>query len=528
MGENYLEKFCSDVKKISAPVLSIVPRLDETITNLRPVLAWNNSEGGEGKRTYTLQIDTTPDFNSPNLTECRDIPEKIHVTSWRPKKNMKLHDNLQYFWRVLAVDGKGNSSNWGCEIGGVTARFFVQSTYNEKFYGIRVPAVKITSSHGYGLENIQDYDEYGTNYWEGVGNEEHYWIEFELEKPVEVSRIWLLCGMAGWQGKKNEQYDYINRSIDLSGRLSNYLWLYSIDGEEWEDIPSARVEGSNAFRADIVLDNNPVFARFFKLYITGWIGPVPRVHEVTFYTRSQPPVPVVENDPYVLVIGTRCSDQKNQNTDLRAAILGLNGHVAPPWSLKVVEIPAYKISLDLLNKMNPQPVAIFLTGSDRWGEMLPRFEYNGVFEIIRHTDIPILGVCNGHQLLAQQEGITFAKSIGRSYCTKDIESLIKGNIPPITIEKNDLIFSGMSNPFYGPQYHSWSIEVVPTGFEVLATSQDSDGVVCIEVIKARNKLIYGTQFHPEIPHPWNMAKIILINFLNIATRQITETSKNNQ
>lgn len=97
-----------------------------------------------------------------------------------------------------------------------------------------------------------------------------------------------------------------------------------------------------------------------------------------------------------------------------------------------------------------------------------------------------------------------------------MESILKEDIPPIKIEKNDPIFDGMVNPFYGPKYHSWTISVIPEGFEVLATSKDTNGFICNELIKAKDRLVYGTQFHAEVAHPWNASKMILMNFLRMA------------
>ncbi|HHT63409.1 MAG: glutamine amidotransferase-related protein [Bacillota bacterium] len=505
------------IQKISSPVLAVSPRLDETVTSMRPVLSWNNSKGGVGRRTYCLQIDITPDFNSSYLFEQHNIPEKHKISSWR--LNVPLKDNCQYFWRVRAEDSQGNKSEWGKEIGGITARFKVDSSYTQDFFGVRVPAVEITASHGSGAERIQDYDEEGFTCWEGVGAKENCWVKFDLGYRAEISCIWLLCGPAGWFKQENEQHDHFSRDSGLEGRLVDYCWQYSDNGIDWHEVPNSQVLGSDAFRMDLVLKPEPVLARYFKIHITRWMGPFPKIYEATFYTRKQPDVPLGENDPYVLIIGTQCSDEKNQHTELRDAVLGLNGHMPLPWKLNVIEIPAYKISFEVLEKMCPKPVAIILTGSGRWGEMMPRFEYNGVFNIIRHSDIPILGVCNGHQLLAQQEELTFVRNIGRRYHAQSIESLFQEDIPPVYIQKYDPIFCGMTNPFFGAQYHSWSIDVMPAGFEVLATSKDSQGTECIEVIKAKDRLIYGTQFHPEKPYPWSLGKMILINFLRMALNE---------
>ncbi len=368
------------------------------------------------------------------------------------------------------------------------------------------------------MEKIQDYDESGVTYWEGAADDEGHWVKFDLGYKTAISRIWLLCGLAGWYRQKNRKYAYLNQDTDLTGRLTAYKWEYSHDEKHWTEVPHSQVIGSDAFRRDFVLPET-VCARYFRINITKWIGHAPRIHEVSFYRKGQPEMPETlerEKDNYVLVIGTYCSEQMNQNTELRDALLGLKGHMALPWDLEVMEVPAYKMSWEVLSSMDPKPMAICLTGSGRWGEMLPRFEYNGVFEIIRNTDMPVLGICNGHQLLALQEEITFVRNMGRSYYSDTVESLLHEDIPPVQIEKADPIFSGMTNPFFGPEYHSWSIDVMPEGFEVLATSKDHQGHKCIEVIKAKDRLIYGTQFHPEKPYPWNGSKMILVNFLYLS------------
>ncbi len=69
-----------EAKQITAPVLVVVPRLDETTASTRPVLAWHNSTGGRGGMKYILQIDTTPEFTGPDLMEWPDIPETQSIT----------------------------------------------------------------------------------------------------------------------------------------------------------------------------------------------------------------------------------------------------------------------------------------------------------------------------------------------------------------------------------------------------------------------------------------------------------------
>jgi anthranilate/para-aminobenzoate synthase component II len=97
-----------------------------------------------------------------------------------------------------------------------------------------------------------------------------------------------------------------------------------------------------------------------------------------------------------------------------------------------------------------------------------------------------------------------------------VRDILEHDIPPIDIQKSDRIFAGLNNPFYGPEFHSWMVDVVEDGWEVLATSRDSKGVICNEMMKAIGRPVYGSQFHPEIAKPFSCSKAILMNFLAMA------------
>ncbi|GAB6144966.1 hypothetical protein JCM12294_24040 [Desulfocicer niacini] len=189
-----------------------------------------------------------------------------------------------------------------------------------------------------------------------------------------------------------------------------------------------------------------------------------------------------------------------------------------PWSLGVVQINHAQVNNEVLENFENKPVAIFLTGQSRWWEMMPMFEFNGEMEVIRKTDIPLFGVCGGHQMIAAQQERTFVQSTGRYHGAyeKDVKHLMEGDIVPIKIIAPDNLFAGMNDPFYIPKLHSWNICVIPDGFELIATSTDSNGHVVNEIIKHKKRLIIGSQGHPEISTPWSSGKLLLINFLRLA------------
>ena len=100
-------------------------------------------------------------------------------------------------------------------------------------------------------------------------------------------------------------------------------------------------------------------------------------------------------------------------------------------------------------------------------------------------DVPIFGVCLGHQAMGHVAGGTVARA----------RTIMHGKSSMIRHDGQGL-FAGMPNPFRGIRYHSLVVtrETVPPGFVVTAVSDD-DG----EVMGMRHDSlpIEGVQFHPE-------------------------------
>ena len=103
--------------------------------------------------------------------------------------------------------------------------------------------------------------------------------------------------------------------------------------------------------------------------------------------------------------------------------------------------------------------------------------------------IPILGVCLGHQSIGQAFG-------GKIVHAHDI---MHGKTSDIYHKDTD-VFTGFDNPFTATRYHSLVIEKesLPDCLEVTAWTQDRDGNID-EIMGVRHKdmNISGVQFHPE-------------------------------
>ena len=111
--------------------------------------------------------------------------------------------------------------------------------------------------------------------------------------------------------------------------------------------------------------------------------------------------------------------------------------------------------------------------------------------LLRETqgEVPILGVCLGHQAIGQAFG-------GRVVRAKQI---MHGKTSPIH-HRNEGVFAGLSNPFEATRYHSLVVEraSLPDCLEITAWTRTEDGGLD-EIMGLRHKSlpIEGVQFHPE-------------------------------
>lgn len=113
-------------------------------------------------------------------------------------------------------------------------------------------------------------------------------------------------------------------------------------------------------------------------------------------------------------------------------------------------------------------------------------ENKGLMEVIKkfHNSKPILGICLGHQALAEYFGNDLQKS----------EFPIHGQASEIQIKMQEDIFAGFPTKVFVGRYHSW-----------LVKSPISAPLICTSMTKSREIMsfkhadlpIYGLQFHPE-------------------------------
>jgi anthranilate synthase component 2 len=146
-----------------------------------------------------------------------------------------------------------------------------------------------------------------------------------------------------------------------------------------------------------------------------------------------------------------------------------------------------------------KPEAIVLSPGpcdpDRAGICLELIEKGG-------ADVPILGVCLGHQAIGQAYGGRIVRA----------PEPMHGKLSRIH-HTGRSVFRGLNNDFEATRYHSLTIapETLPRDLEVTATS--SDGVIM--GVMHKTLPVHGVQFHPESIASEN-GHAMLQNFLTIA------------
>ncbi len=138
-----------------------------------------------------------------------------------------------------------------------------------------------------------------------------------------------------------------------------------------------------------------------------------------------------------------------------------------------------RITVDEIRKSRPSCIVLSP------GPKSPK-EAGVCLEVVRrcYMDVPILGICLGHQCIGEAFGGTvgYAKKLfhGRqSYVAHTGES----------------IFSGIASPVKVARYHSLAVlrESLPECLEILAETDDGE----IMAVRHKKYPVFGLQFHPE-------------------------------
>ena len=164
-----------------------------------------------------------------------------------------------------------------------------------------------------------------------------------------------------------------------------------------------------------------------------------------------------------------------------------------------------EISLDRIREANPQQIVISP------GPCTPN-EAGISVDCIKEfgSSIPILGVCLGHQSIAQ----AFGGKIVRA------NKVMHGKTSSIKHDSRG-VFANLEGSFIATRYHSLVVEErsLPDCLEVSAWSNDEGSLKEIMAVRHRELFVEGVQFHPESilsEHGYQILK----NFLDLSQSEL--------
>ena len=160
------------------------------------------------------------------------------------------------------------------------------------------------------------------------------------------------------------------------------------------------------------------------------------------------------------------------------------------------EIAPHDISPDEIKALNKRlnVKGLILSGgpSSVYTQNAPRLDPR-----ILEVDLPILGLCYGHQLIAQITKGKVEPAACKEYGVTQVE-----------IDKAAGVLKGLGTNEKVWMSHGDTVFTAPPGFEVLAHTQSCP----VAAFKQKEKPIYGLQWHPEVIHTKN-GMLMLRNFI---------------
>jgi len=151
------------------------------------------------------------------------------------------------------------------------------------------------------------------------------------------------------------------------------------------------------------------------------------------------------------------------------------------------ELVPYDISYEELQKLNPTGIIFSGGPSSVYSSDAPLPE-NKIFDM----NLPLLGICYGHQLIVNKFGGKVKKA------NKEYGSSL------LTIDSDKDLLNGVGESVRAWMSHGDEAEQIPEGFKVIGHTESAKAAA----IASEEKSIYGIQFHPEVVHTEQGTKIL--------------------
>ena len=177
--------------------------------------------------------------------------------------------------------------------------------------------------------------------------------------------------------------------------------------------------------------------------------------------------------------------------------------------------------------------AIVISGFGHGWDKMEMSELYGLYDLLHAVEVPVLGICGGHQLLAHvfTEDFRLVQEL-RDQPMRRLQPgepdwdpnyhpgyFVESGMHPVRTVRPDPLFAELPQVIYVRQQHFCEVRELPPDFRLLASGEHCR----IQAMGHRHRPVYGVQFHPEMytehyPH----SRQILRNFFAIAGAEVRD------
>jgi GMP synthase-like glutamine amidotransferase len=157
-------------------------------------------------------------------------------------------------------------------------------------------------------------------------------------------------------------------------------------------------------------------------------------------------------------------------------------------------------------------VALVLSGQSTPWWNYSASELDAVAGVLQTVDLPVLGICGGHQLLALAFGGTVAPIDGPQRGETYADCRREKGWTTLQVALDDPLLTGLGPSIEVWENHCEEVKTLPPGFVALAEGSLSRH----QAMRHPTRALWGTQFHPEVDGESGDGREILRGFLRAA------------
>jgi GMP synthase (glutamine-hydrolysing) len=142
-----------------------------------------------------------------------------------------------------------------------------------------------------------------------------------------------------------------------------------------------------------------------------------------------------------------------------------------------------------------------------------------LYEFLRRNRTPLIGFCGGLQMIAEAFGGRIAPMRKLKPGETDTNpkyypgQFKEWGFMPVRILERDPLLAGFADTLTVKEMHAYEVTKLPAELRLLASTDECR----VEIAKHRDRLLYGTQFHPEAYDDEHLdGKTLLTNFFRMA------------